>query len=454
MKLKLSLPAFIFVLLFLVIPFAYAKANKQGHIIIRDTEIENTLRRWSEPVIKAAGLEPSAINFILIQNNDLNAFVAGGPNIFIYTGLLTSSDNAGEIIGVIAHELGHIRGGHLVRTRRAIENAGYETMLGTLLGIGAAIATGNGGVGAAVAAGTQSSAQGRFFGFSRIQESSADQAALTYMEKAAINPAGLTSFMQKLESQELLPSSQQSEYIRTHPLTRDRIEALRTGQERSRWSQQNIPDQWREDHERMLAKLKGFIAPERVAWDYERADQSIAAQYARAIADYRQGREERALNQINALLEKEPDNPYFLELKGQVLVDFGKVKESLSPYKKAVELDPKASLIRTSYAHALIESAGDGQNKQLEDAIIHLNRATSDEPRSTLNHRLLATAYGRLGDDAMARLHLAEEALLQGKTDYAEQQAKIALSKLQKGSRAWIRAQDILTFAEQDKKDK
>jgi predicted Zn-dependent protease len=427
---------------------AYAQ-NKNNIIIIRDTEIEDILKTWSNPIIKAADLDPNAINFILIQNNDLNAFVAGGPNIFLYTGLLTHSEHPGEVLGVIAHELAHIRGGHLVKTRQAFENIAYESMIGTLIGIGAAIATGNGGVGAAIATGSQSSAQGRFFGFSRVQESSADQAALSYMEKAELNAKGLKNFMKKLENQELLPASQQSEYVRTHPLTRDRIDALDAGVKRSSWSDKPYPELWVEQHARIIAKLKGFITPERIAWDYDPKDQSIAATYASSIADYKQHNQKQALTKINTLLEAEKENPYFLELKGQMLADFGNVEDALIPYKKAIEIHPNAPLIRTAYAHALIESAGQTNKARLEEAIINLKRASRDEPRSARNHRLLATAYGRLGKEAMAKLHLSEESLLKGEYKYAEKQAKLALEKLEKGSHAWIRAQDILSFTSQ-----
>lgn len=430
---------------------AQAQRKQSSLTIVRDTEIEDILKKWSQPVIKAAGLEPDAVNFILVDNDDLNAFVAGGPNIFLYTGLLTAAQSPGEIIGVIAHELGHIRGGHLVRTRQAAENAAYESILGTVLGIGAALATGNGGVGAAVAAGAQSTARNRFFAFSRVQESSADQAALTYLEQANMSPAGLMRFMQELESQELLPASQQSEYIRTHPLTRDRITSLQSGLDKSATKDKPFPDEWEEDYARMIAKLKGFLTPERVAWDYDSKDESLPALYARTIADYRQNRVQNALAGIEKLLALEPDNPYFLELKGQMLVDFGRLSEAEPAYRQAIAIAPEAALIRTAYAHTLIENAGENDKEKLQGAIDHLKRALRDEPRSTRNHRLLATAYGRRGQDAMARLHLAEEALLKGQTDYAQRQAEAASDKLEKNSRDWMRAQDILAYIRQKK---
>lgn len=441
----------LFIAIFLALPALAQKERRTPLVLIRDTEIENTLKRWAEPVIKAAGLEEDAIKIILIQDKSLNAFVAGGPNIFIYTGLLEKSESPGEVIGVLAHELGHISGGHLVRSRGAIEDASYESLLGTLLGIGAAIVTGEGGLGAAVAVGTQSTALNKFLSFSRVQESSADQAALRFLENAQMNPEGLVSFMQKLESEELLPASQQSEYIRTHPLTRDRVRSLKSGHERSAWKDASYPAAWNDQHKRMNAKLKAFITPERVAWDFDVKDQSIVADYARAIAAYRQNHVEDSLALVDNLLQRESDNPYFLELKGQMLVDYSRVEEALQPYRQAVALDKDAALIRIAYAHALIESSS-RHPERLDQAIEELQRALRDEPKSTRIYRLLATAHGRKGQNAMAKLYLAEEAVLKQDRAYAKQQATAALKDLPEGSRARLRAQDILSYLEQIEK--
>lgn len=444
-----------FLLILLVFLALAAPARAQnGPALIRDTEIEDILKEWAEPVIKAGGLDPDGVHFILVQNSDLNAFVAGGPNIFLYTGLIQKTDNPQQLIGVIAHELGHIQGGHLIRAHNAIDNASYESMLGTILGIGAAIVTGNGGVGAAVAAGTQSTALNKYLAFSRVQESSADHAALDSLAKSGIGAEGMRDFLAKLESQELLPASQQSAYVRTHPLTRDRVEAIAAGVSRQPPLKQDIPAAWKDQHTRMLAKLTGFIAPEQVAWNYPDTDTSIAADYARAIAAYRQNHIDEALRRIDALLAREKDNPYFLELKGQMLLDFGWVEEALPAYENAVGLHANAPLIRTAYAQALIESAGaNGHQKRLDSAIGQLERAARDEPRSTRIYRLLATAWGRKGNEPMAWLYLAEEALLKQDKEYARKQATAALGELEKGSRPWLRAQDILTYLDRQGAD-
>jgi predicted Zn-dependent protease len=421
--------------------------------VIRDTEIEHDIRGWMTPVFKAAEMDPAGINIILVQSDQINSFVAGGPNIFLFTGLLLKTENEGEIIGVAAHELGHIRGGHLSRGRSAMEAASYETVLATLLGIGAAALSGEGGFAAAGAGAGQSMALRNYLSFSRVQESSADQAALTFLQRSRMTPAGLLSFMQKLGDQELLPADQQTEYVQTHPLTRDRVEAIRAGLERSPYAKAKFPASWDDQYARCIAKLTGFLMPQQVEWKYDSADHSIPADYARAIALYRQNKVAESLAAMDALIAREPDNPYFLELKGQALFEFGRVEASLAPYRKAVGIMPEAYLIRTAYGHALIESSG-RDPKRLGEAIDTLNRALRDDPHSSYIRRLLATAYGRQGNEPMAQLNLAEESVLRGDRASARAQAKEAASALPKGSQGWLRAQDILNEVQRlDKKE-
>lgn len=431
-----------------------AAQSGSAPVVIRDTEIESVLKAWSAPLVAAAGLAPGSVDIIIVQNDQLNAFVAGGANVFLYTGLIEKTENPGELLGVIAHELGHIRGGHLIRSRQAMENASYEAMLGMVLGVGAAILTGDGGAAAAVGMAGRSQAERRFMAFSRVQESSADQSALTEMNQARMNPEGLLTFMQKLESQELMPVSQQSEYVRTHPLTRDRVDAIRTGVTQSAYAKTAMPAEWDEQHKRILAKLIGFSAADRVPWVYDDRDQSIAARYARTIAAYRQNRVEEALGMMDALLKDEPKNPYFHELKGQMLMDFGRLGPAKIALRRAVELKPDAALIRIMLAHALIEDSGNGRAKaDIDEAINHLNRAQRDEQRSSRIHRLLATAYGYQGQEAEARLQLAEEAVLQRRYDEAKGLAESASGQLKEGSRSWLRAQDILAYIQQARKN-
>ncbi len=421
-----------------------AYAQGRATTVIRDTEIEHILGEWADPLLSASGIGRKSVNLILVQSNEVNAFVAGGANLFLYTGLINRSENAGEVIGVMAHEMGHIAGGHLIKSREAMERASYESILGTVLGIGAAIATGNGGAGTAIIAGSQNYAQSNYLSHSRVNESSADQAAFSYISGAQINPSGLKSFLEKMESQELLPASQQSEYVRTHPITRNRIGAMDSLLERSIYKDKPLPAEWNEQHARMKAKLLGFISPEQVAYSYGSEDQSIAGQYARTIAAYRLNDIPTALRGIDELIKAEPDNPYFHELKGQMLVDFGRVEEGLPSYETSVKLMPDAPLLRISLAHALMQDENNTQ--KLREAVTHLERALIKEQRNSRAHRLMATAQGRLGHEDIAKLHLAEEAVLQNRLPYAKAQASAALKNFKAGSPEWIQAKDVLNY--------
>lgn len=420
----------------------------ESRIVIRDTEIEGAIKSWSADVINAAGMTPDQVNIILIQNQDLNAFVAGGSNIFIYTGLIEKTENPGELVGVIAHELGHIAGGHLSRTSEAMSKASFEAIVATLLGVGAAIATGDGGAAAAGVQIGQATAMNKFLAYSRVQESSADQAGFRFLDNAGVNPTGLVTFLEKLSSQELLPASQQSAFARSHPLSRDRIEALEARLPNARNRNTEAPASWNEQHARMKAKLMSFITPQQVVYAYPERNQSIAGQYARTIAAYRTNKVDAALRGADKLISAEPKNPYFHEIKGQMLFDFGRTKEAAASYQRAIELAPQSGLIRTALAQSLIESSG--KNKAgLETAISHLKRAQQDEPRSSQVKRLLATAYGRLGQEPQARVYLAEEALLQGRTREARSMANSAMKLLPAGSPELQRARDVINSVDQ-----
>lgn len=425
-------------------------SSAQAQTVIRDSEIEEILNEWFAPIFEANNMDPKQVKIILVKSNDVNAFVAGGANIFFYTGLIQKTDKPTELIGVMAHELGHIQGGHLVRSREALEQASYESILGTLLGLGTAIATGDGAAAATISGGGNSMAERRFLSKARTFESSADQAAIASLEKAGMNPEGLLTFLEKLEGEELVPASQQSEYVRTHPLTHNRVDTMERAVERSKYKDKPYPAHWDDQHERMKAKLLGFINPGQVMWVYDTNDKSLPARYAHTVADYRESRIEKALSGIDQLIAQEPQNPYFHELKGQMLVDFSRVKEAIPSYEKAVKLKPRDGLLRTALAHAIIETAKSDKTK-LKQAIDQLHSALIYEPRSTQIHRLLATAYGRSGDDHRARLHLAEEALLQRKHPYAKQQAESALKGLKEGTSPWYRAKDILLHLESRK---
>jgi predicted Zn-dependent protease len=442
MRLTKAILIFLFVFLLPVQVFA----QNAGLSIIRDTEIEKALRERSTPIWRAAGLNPDAVKIVLVQSPELNAFVAGGSNIFVFTGLIEATKSPGELLGVIAHETGHIAGGHLIRGREAMQHASYESILATILGIGAAL-SGNGQASTALIVGGKGLAISSFLAHSRVQESSADQAALTFMEAAQYNPSGLLNFLGTLKNQEFLPESQQSSYFRTHPLTSDRIDAMQRGVTMSSYTQK-YPDAMIDRYNRIKAKLIGFIEPRRIDWVYAEKDTSVSALYAKAIAAYKQSNKQKALNLINGLIAREPKNPWFYELKAQMLRDFGQVPEALDMYRKAVDLAPDAALIRIDLAQLLIEMA-----QGFTEAEKNLDLAFKTEPTSTEIQRLYATLYGRAGQEFKAKYHLAEEATLKGNISEAQKLLKGAMPGLNPGSTEYRRANDLKAYLDAQPKE-
>jgi predicted Zn-dependent protease len=436
--LAVALPA----LALVVVSAAPAEAQERRLQFIRDAEIEHTIRTFAEPIFDVSGISGDSVEIALVKDNSLNAFVAGGMNLFIHTGLLQESEGPGELVGVIAHEIGHIAGGHLIRSQEAMEGASAQAILSALLGIGAALATGEAGAGAAIIGGGQEMARRNYLAYSRAQEGTADQAALNYMDQAGISARGLLHFLERLAGQDLRPTDRQDAFVRTHPLTLDRIESVRYHVEHSASSDKKLPSEYDEMHARMKAKLLGFVQPQLALQRYRDTDTAVAPRYGRAIALYQRGDLKQALPIIDQLIKEEPANPFFYELKGQVLLENSRVPESLAPYRKSVELLPDSALLRSALAHALIETNDDSV---LEEALRNLKAAAAKEPRTPFTWRLIATVYGRENKQAMLSYALAEEAMARGDRQVARFHAEKAEKALPAGSPGWIRAQDIRT---------
>ena len=418
--------------------------------LIRDTEIENTIRVYSQPIFEAAGLEASDIQIHIVNDPVLNAFVAGGQRLFINTGLLMRAEHAGQVIGVIAHETGHISGGHLVRLQESLRNSTAKSILTLVLGGITAVATGKGEAAGAVVAGGATLQQRSILSYTRTMEQSADQAAALYLDEAGYSGRGLLQFLSTLSGQELLSAERQDPYVRSHPLTRDRIEFMRNHVAKSPHSDTPMRDDLVQAHDRMRAKLKGFInPPARTLREYKADDTSFAARYARAVAYKKQFKIDESLALLDGLLAESPNDPFLFELKGDVLQDAGRVAESISPYQTAVDMLPWAALIRVSLAQSQLEL----KDRAASDAALeNLQQAVRYEPEMPLLWRLLATAHARNDDQANVMLSLAEEALLKGNKSEARQRAKRAMELLSEGSASWIRAQDIQQAAKKKKK--
>src|SRR6516165_11409562 len=425
---------------------ACGQAAAAAESFIRDTEIEADIRTMVTPIWKAAGLEPSSLHVYLVEDKQINSFVAGGQNEFINTGLIMRAKTPNQLIGVLAHETGHIAGGHLTRFQEAIRNASIKGIIATVLGAAATVAAKGSGGGAAMLP-AQSVAEQSFMQYSITQEAAADHAAMTFLDASGQSARGLLQFFQILQGEEMLSGIREDPYLRTHPLTAQRIDYLRNHVEHSRFS--DVPDtQTNIDLlKRVKVKLDAFISPpSSTLAAYPEKDQSVLARYARAIAYYRVPQLDKALPTIDGLIRDFPQDPYFRELKGQMLFENGRIADAVQPYEEAVRLAPGAPLLRISLAQTYIESNDPKMNKR---AIAFLNDALRTEDKETEGWHLLATAYGRDNQIGMAALALAEEGLAGGKKKDAQQQALRAKALLPKNSPGYHRAENIHREAEQ-----
>lgn len=422
-------------------------ADKAG---IRDAEIERILRGYSEPIFAAAGLDAKSVNIYIINDDSLNAFVAGGQNVFIHTGMITTLKTPNELKGVIAHETGHISGGHLARGADAAGKAEIPMIIGMLAGV-AAIAAGAPDLGLGLLIGSQSVAQREFMTFSRTQEASADQAGAKFLEATGQSPRGMYTVFDLFADQEALSGVKQDPFIRTHPLSRDRASSLLSLVENSPFKDKLDTAKEMEDYEMMKGKLRGFIdPPTAVLRRYPFSDTSKPARYARAAAYFRAADLESALPQIDSLLKEDPNNPYFWELRGQMLVESSKPSEGVPAYRKSVQFAPNEPLLRIGLASALLATE---VNSSVPEAIKHLKAALKDEPENGMAWYYLADAYSRSGDETMAALATAERYFSLRRYPQAVSFAQRALPKLKENGRDWQRANDIISIAQASQAD-
>ena len=439
-------------------PFRAANAQQGQLHLIRDAEIESSIRTLITPIWQVAGLNPEAVAIVLVQDNSLNAFVAGGQRIFINTGLLMRTERPAQLIGVLAHETGHIAGGHLARQQEELRNLSTMQILETLLG-GAAVLGGGiagGGRGGSGGGVTGPGGQGipgslsAFLHYSQTQESAADQASITFLERAHQSPKGTLEFMKILEHQERLTIGRPTTpYLTTHPLTPDRIATFEDAVAHSPYANVPDPPKFIELHQRMVAKLMGFTAPDLALARYAEGDRAVPARYARAIALYRKGTIGSALLTLDGLLKEYPNDPYFHELRGQILFENGRAAEAVSSYRRAVQLS-RANILKIDFARALIETDKPDADRE---AVHNLDLALQTETDSFDLWRLEATAYSRMGNEGMTSLARAEMAVLRGQRSEAQAHATAASHRLPAGTPAWQRAQDIQAYVRSRRKD-
>jgi predicted Zn-dependent protease len=421
----------------LVAAFAWATQGA-AQSLIRDAEIEADLRRLADPIFAAAGLDPGSVRVFVVNDPSLNAFVAGGQNLFINTGLITRAQTPEQLAGVIAHETGHISGGHLSRLRDAVGQANTEAIIGALLGA-AAIVAGAPQVGTAMMAGGATYAERNLLRFSRGQEQAADQAAIRYLAAKELPPTGLYEFFKILETQNLRIHAEGPAYLRTHPLTRDRITFLAGEVERSAYVGRSLPPEAHAAHALMVAKIEGFLGdPMEVL--ARRSGTSFEDRYARAVATFRRGDVDQALELVHQLQAERPGDPYLHEVEGQILFESGRIAAAVPAYRDALAGVPQAALVRFGLARALLEL---NEPESTAEAVAHFREVVRLEPENAFAWRFLGIAEGRSGNEARASLALAEHAVLVRKPEDAQLHLRRARQTVQPGGPDWLHLQDL-----------
>ena len=420
--------------------------------ILRDSETELLFRDISKPLIQAAGLQPANVKIVLINDSEINAFVAGGQIVYLHSGLITEADNVNQLQGVIAHELGHVAGGHILRMHEGAKQATGITILSLLLGV-AAMAAGAGEAGMGIMMAGQRAAMGNLLAYSRAQESSADSAGASYLAQSGISGKGSLAFFKKLQNQEYrLAVYAKESYDRTHPLSGERMAALSDVYERDpAWNRPSDPA-LEARFQRIKAKLLGFVNPKQAAIVYPDSDKSVPAHYARAYAYHLGAYPDKALAEADALLATAPADPFFLELKGQILLESGRPRDAIPLLRRAVAEAPDQPLIASTLGHALISTE---DKKLLAEAKQLLKTAVNRDNENPFAWYQLGIIYDREGDEHRAALASAERNNLEGKPKLALASAKMAMNGIPKGTPDYLRAQDIAMVSEAEiKKDK
>jgi predicted Zn-dependent protease len=421
---------------------AYAQSIPRGIPLIRDAEIEQLLRDYTAPVLRVAGLAQQNVQVVIIQDRSFNAFVMDGRHIFVNAGALMDSKTPNEIIGVLAHETGHMAGGHLSKLRQQLATAQTQSIIAMILGIGAAVAARNAGNPAAAVLGPQETIRRSLLSYQRQQEEQADLAGVKFLNASGQSPKGMYDTFKRMSDEVLFAARTADPYMQSHPMPAERVQALAGAARGSPYWDKKDPPELQLRHDLMRAKLFGFLdRDDAVARRYPMTDQSLAAKYARAIATYRHSELRNAIAQIDALIAAQPNNPYFHELKGQALLEGGKSDEAIGPLRRAIQLAPKPALIQVLLAQAL-----NAQNnpKSADEAVNLLRTALAQEPESADGFAQLALAYGRKGDLAQADLASATAAFMRGDGPTARQLAARAKTRFPIGSPGWVKADDIV----------
>jgi predicted Zn-dependent protease len=428
---------------------AVANAQSSSVPIVRDAEIEALVTDYATPIINAAGLGKHAIKIVLVNNPSFNAFV-DGRRIFINTGALLQAETPNEIIGVLAHETGHLAGGHQFQLREQIASAKTMAVVAGLIGMGAVVggaaagAKGLSQAGMGVAMGGPEVAMRSLLNYQRTEEMAADRSAVTYLASTGQSAKGMLTTFERFSNALSLTGTRMDPYRISHPMPRERIANLETLARASPYFDKTDSPALQQRHDLMRGKIAAYTSGgASVMQTFRKDPKNIGARYGDAIATYLNGSSQSALSKIDALIKEQPKNPYFQEIRGEILLKQNKAQDAANAFQKASVLDPrKSSLIRMSYGRALMLT---GTPANLKMSIDEIKASIGRDRESPAGYGYLAQAYGQMGDMVRSDLASAEEKYYSGKIQEAQIFAIRAQRGLKSGTPEWIQAQDIIS---------
>lgn len=449
-KSMLKLTALTTALALVLSPVAATAQENKGPPILRDTETEQLLREYTRPILRAAGLEKQNIQMVIINQGVFNAFVADGRRIFVNYGAILQSETPNQIIGVMAHETGHLAGGHLAKMREQMAAAQTQMIIAMLLGAGAMVAGAKGGAnngmtnaGAAMFSAPGEIIRRNLLSYVRQQEENADKAGVKFLNATGQSSRGMYETFKRFTEEGMFSSRGADPYVQSHPMPAQRVAALEElARSSPYWDKKDDPAlQLR--HDMVRAKISAFMErQDTVNRRYPMSNGSLPARYARAISTYLHGDLRSALAQIDSLIQQQPNNAYFYEVRGQALLEGGKPQEAIAPLRKAAQLSNNSPLIEMMLGQALVAT---NNNAYTDEAIAILRAAVARETEAPLGYMQLAMAYGRKGDYAQADLASAQAAFLRGDNKTARDLASRAKTRFAVGTPGWVKADDIVS---------
>jgi predicted Zn-dependent protease len=449
-KTSLKLTALTMAVALAAAPMAAVAQENKGPPVLRDTETEQLLREYTRPILRAAGLEKQNIQMVIINQSVFNAFVADGRRIFVNYGAILQSETPNQIIGVMAHETGHLAGGHLAKMREQMAAAQTQMIIAMLLGAGAMVAGAKSGsnngltnAGAAMFSAPGEVIRRNLLSYVRQQEENADKAGVKFLNATGQSSRGMYETFKRFTDESLFSARGADPYVQSHPMPAQRVAALEElARSSPYWDKKDDPA-LQQRHDMARAKISAFMERQETVYRrYPMSNNSLPARYAHAITTYLHGDLRSALSQIDALIQQQPNNPYFYEVRGQALLEGGKPQEAIAPLRKAVALSNNAPLIEMMLGQALVAT---GNNAYTDDAIRILRAAVARETEAPIGYTQLAMAYGRKGDYAQADLASAQAAYLRGDNKTARELASRAKTRFAIGTPGWVKADDIVS---------